>query len=59
MAAIDGDLLKKIEGSQHRKVKVAIDDEGNGKLELDELTEIFTVYAELKKARLFTLKILK
>ena len=27
-----------------------IDDEGNGKLELDELTEIFTVYAELKKA---------
>ena len=27
-----------------------IDDEKNGKLEMDELTEIFTVYAEMKKA---------
>lgn len=27
-----------------------IDDEGNGKLELDEITEVFTTYAEQKKA---------
>ena len=27
-----------------------IDDEGNGKLELDEITEVFTNYAEQKKA---------
>ena len=27
-----------------------IDDEKNGKLEMDELTEIFTMYAEMKKA---------
>jgi Ca2+-binding EF-hand superfamily protein len=27
-----------------------IDDEGNGQLELDELTEVFTLYAGMKKA---------
>jgi len=27
-----------------------IDDEGNGELELDELTEVFTLYADMKKA---------
>jgi len=27
-----------------------IDDEGNGQLELDELTEVFTLYADMKKA---------
>ena len=27
-----------------------IDDEGNGLLEMDELTEVFTMYADMKKA---------